>query len=98
MSERSVYIVAYDICDPKRLRKVYKTMRGYGDHWQYSVFRCELTAAQKVRMITALGDIINHQEDQILIAPLGPPTGRNAQNIETLGVPLPRTERIAHIF
>lgn len=97
MSERTVYIVAYDICDPKRLRAVYKTMRGFGEHWQYSVFRCELTRAQKVVMITQLSEIINDSEDQIMIAPLGPPTGHNAQSIETLGVPLPRTERIAYI-
>jgi len=27
-----LYLVTYDICDPKRLRKVYRLMRGYGDH------------------------------------------------------------------
>ena len=31
------YIVCYDICDDKRLRQVFKTMRSYGDHLQYSV-------------------------------------------------------------
>lgn len=97
MSDRTVYIVAYDICDPKRLRAVYKTMRGFGDHWQYSVFRCELTAAQKVMMITKLSGIMNDSEDQVLIAPLGPPAGHNARSVETLGLPLPRTERVAFI-
>ena len=29
---RQTYIVAYDVCDPKRLRKVFRTMRGWGDH------------------------------------------------------------------
>ena len=69
MSERTVYIVAYDICDAKRLRMIYKTMRGYGEHWQYSVFRCELTPAEKVKMMTDLGRIMNDAEDQVLIAP-----------------------------
>lgn len=98
MSERTVYIVAYDICDAKRLRMVYKTMRGYGEHWQYSVFRCELTPAEKVKMMTDLGRIMNDAEDQVLIAPLGPPNGRYAAAIETLGVPLPRTARTAYVF
>lgn len=63
MSGRLAYLVCYDICEPKRLRNVYKTMRGFGEHLQYSVFRCELTDAEKVRMITALGKILNDQED-----------------------------------
>ena len=41
---RTSYLVCYDICDDKRLRKVFQTMRGYGDHLQYSVFECQLTA------------------------------------------------------
>src|ERR1035438_4086458 len=37
-SLRISYLICYDICDDKRLRKVFQTMRGYGDHLQYSVF------------------------------------------------------------
>jgi CRISPR-associated endonuclease Cas2 len=40
---RISYLVCYDICDDKRLRKVFQTMRNYGDHLQYSVFECQLT-------------------------------------------------------
>ena len=29
---RNRYIVTYDICEPKRLRKVYKFMLGWGEH------------------------------------------------------------------
>ena len=39
---RHNYVVTYDISDPKRLRKVYKMMLGYGEHLQLSVFQCEL--------------------------------------------------------
>lgn len=40
---RNTYIVSYDIADPKRLRKVSKTMKAWGDHLQYSVFgRCPI--------------------------------------------------------
>ena len=93
MSGRLVYLVCYDICDPKRLRRVYQTMRGYGDHAQLSVFRCELSAAEKVAMMTDLGDLVNHSEDQVMIVPLGPPTGHNANAIETIGVPMVCLER-----
>jgi len=34
---RNTYLVCYDICDDKRLKTVYKTMRDFGDHLQYSI-------------------------------------------------------------
>jgi len=44
------YVVAYDICDPKRLRKVAQTCEDFGLRRQYSVFFCRLTAADFVRL------------------------------------------------
>lgn len=79
------YIVAYDISDQKRLRKVYKTMCGYGDPLQYSVFRCDLSGREKVELIAALTSIIHHREDRVLIVNLGPASGRADERIETLG-------------
>ena len=49
------YWVCYDICDDKRLRKVFQTMRGYGDHLQYSVFECQLTAMDLVKCRSGAG-------------------------------------------
>jgi len=48
---RRLYIIMYDIADDKRLRLVFKIMRGYGDHLQYSVFRCELSKREKFELI-----------------------------------------------
>jgi CRISPR-associated protein Cas2 len=57
---RSSYLVCYDICDEKRLRKVFQAMRGYGDHLQFSVFECQLTAMDLARCRAELGAIIQH--------------------------------------
>ncbi|MBN2798721.1 MAG: CRISPR-associated endonuclease Cas2 [Deltaproteobacteria bacterium] len=92
-----LYLVCYDICGPKRLREVYKTMRGYGDHLQYSVFRCALSPVQLARMKADLTRSIEPSEDQVLIVPLGVPH-RAEQRMETLGVPLIHPERIVRIF
>src|ERR1039458_258300 len=73
---RTSYLVCYDICDDKRLRKVFQLMRGYGDHLQYSVFECQLTATYLVRLRAALAAIIHHTEDQVLFVNLGPAQGR----------------------
>jgi len=98
MNKVGVWLVCYDICDPKRLRKVYRTMRGFGDHWHYSVFRCELTEHRRVKLMSRLEVIINHAEDQVLFAPLGPAGGENERGIETLGKRMTRTERSAIII
>jgi CRISPR-associated protein Cas2 len=84
---RNSYIVTYDISDDKRLRKVFKTMRDFGDHLQYSVFECQLTPTDLVRLRTALGEIIHHTEDQVLFVNLGPAEGRGDRVIAALGRP-----------
>ena len=84
---RNSYIVAYDVCDDKRLRKVFQVMRGFGDHLQYSVFECQLTPADVVRLRGELNKIIHHGEDQVLFIDLGPAEGRGDRVITALGKP-----------
>ena len=82
-----IYIVTYDIRDDKRLRKVFKTCMGYGDHLQLSVFRCELSRSNLIRLKTALAAIINHHVDQILIFNLGPIDSNRPDMVQYLGQP-----------
>jgi len=84
---RASYLVCYDIADDKRLRKVFKLMRGFGDHLQFSVFECQLTPADLVRCREALRAVINHAEDQVLFVNLGPSEGRGDRVITALGKP-----------
>jgi CRISPR-associated protein Cas2 len=82
---RTSYIVSYDIADDKRLRRVHRTMRGFGEPLQYSVFRCVLSPSERVLLMEALTPLINHREDQVMLINLGPADGRGAECIETLG-------------
>ncbi len=84
---RISYLVCYDICDDKRLRRVFKTMRNYGDHLQYSVFECQFTTMDLARCRAELSAIIHHQEDQVLFVNLGPAEGRGDRVITALGKP-----------
>jgi CRISPR-associated protein Cas2 len=79
------YVVAYDICDPKRLRKVAHTCEDFGFRRQYSVFLCRLTATDLVRLKSRLYDLIDKRVDQVLFIPLCP---RCAAGIEALGRPV----------
>ena len=54
---RTTFLVCYDITDDKRLRRVFKTCKNYGDHLQYSVFECDLNPAEKVELERALSDL-----------------------------------------
>ena len=82
---RQRYIVTYDIADPRRLRKVFKLMKGYGEHLQFSVFRCDLSKMTLATMKAALNVAIHAQEDQVLIIDVGPTEGRGAEAFESLG-------------
>jgi CRISPR associated protein Cas2 len=52
------YIVAYDISDPKRLRKVATCCKDFGVRKRYSVFLCRLSAMDFVRLRSRLYDLI----------------------------------------
>ena len=92
---RHTYVVTYDISNPKRLRKVYKTMLGWGEHLQLSVFQCELTQRELVELRIQLGRIIKPSEDQVLFVDLGTIEGRGSDAITSLGRPYFDPERVA---
>lgn len=83
---RRNYLVTYDIRDEKRLRKVFRLCRGFGEHLQYSVFECDLTAAEKVELEARLKELIHHDEDQVLFIDLGPTAQRGERTITALGI------------
>lgn len=66
-----LYIVSYDIGDPRRWRAVFKLMNGYGEWLQLSVFQCRLTPRHHAEMLATLDQIIHHKEDHVLIIDLG---------------------------
>ena len=95
---RNHYLVTYDVCDPKRLRAVFHTMRGYGDPLQYSVFVCDLSPKEKTLMIMDLEEYINKAEDRIMIIDLGCSDQDHRENIEVLGSQKPLPVRQAWII
>ena len=78
------WIVSYDICDPKRLRKVATVCEDFGLRKQYSVFLCRLSATDFVRLRCRLYDVLKLDEDQVLFIPL---CAKCVNAIEALGRP-----------
>ena len=95
---RNQYLVSYDISHPKRLRRMFKTMRGFGSSVQLSVFLCSLSPREKVLLMEAIGKIINQREDQVLVINLGPNDGRGSDCFDVLGRACTPVERCAVII
>lgn len=68
MSERIWHLIAYDVRDAKRLRKVAQKLEGYGDRIQYSIFRCRLDKLSLERLRWELSEILTKTK-----RPLGQP-------------------------
>ena len=66
MATREHHILAsYDISDPKRLVKVGKIMKNYGERVLKSVFECNLGEARFEQMRQRINDIIDPMEDTV---------------------------------
>jgi len=95
---RTTYLVCYDITEAKRLRRVFKACKNYGDHLQFSVFECDLNAAEKATLEAELSKIINHASDQVIFVTLGPAEGRGDRVITALGLPYLKMEAPCYAF
>ncbi len=84
---RTTYLVCYDIANDKRLHRVFKTCKNFGDHLQFSVFECDLNSTELTQMQSELGQIILNTEDQVLFIALGPSESRGDRVIMALGIP-----------
>jgi CRISPR-associated protein Cas2 len=70
--DEHLYLVTYDIRDPKRWRQVFKLMKGYGEWLQLSVFQCRLSRRRHAEMLQMLDGAIAPQSDALLVIDLGP--------------------------
>jgi CRISPR-associated protein Cas2 len=69
--DEHLYVVTYDIADPKRWRAVYELLKGYGAWLQLSVFQCRLSPKRHADMVATLDQIIHDRQDHVLILDLG---------------------------
>jgi len=85
MASRRSFLVAYDIRDPRRLRRVAKVMQDFGARRQLSVFICRITGAQRVEMQRRLAAEIDRSVDQVLVLPL---CERCSPALDAIGIPV----------
>ena len=81
MSER-LWVIAYDIADAKRWRKVFQLLKAYGKPVQFSVFECHLRDTQLRALLQKLETLIHAEEDRLHCWPL---CNRCDRAVRTLG-------------
>jgi CRISPR-associated protein Cas2 len=91
------YLVSYDICDPKRLRRVARALEGFGVRLQYSVFECPLDDMRMAMLKAAVHPLLKHDEDQVLFVSLGPNANDASLIIEAMGLPYQMRTRLTII-
>ena len=91
---RRAFLICYDICDDRRLRRVFKICKGYGEHWQFSIFFAVLKPIDRVRLQSELEEEMNLAEDQCLIIDLGENIDQARDRAAVIGVPLGEQPRV----
>ncbi len=56
-------IISYDIKNDKRRTKIHKALKDYGDWVQYSVFECDLTQKEFVKLRHRLKKLLDDNDD-----------------------------------
>ena len=67
MPKRTLYIAAYDVSDPARLRKVHHVIKGYATGGQKSVFECFLTPTERSELWSAASALIDEETDRLAL-------------------------------
>ncbi|MCC6856350.1 MAG: CRISPR-associated endonuclease Cas2 [Microbacteriaceae bacterium] len=81
MTERALYLAAYDISDTGRLRAGLDLVKGYATGGQKSAYEVFLTDAEKAQLVQDMALILDEDTDRFLLLRLDP-----RSRVHTLGV------------
>jgi len=80
-----MYLVAYDIADPKRLQKIRKKCLEYGIKIQKSVFLIDSKSSQIEKFTKEVISLSNKEEDSLIILPI---CQKCYQKLQQFGIPI----------
>src|SRR4051794_27915217 len=95
-----LYTVAYDIADPRRWRRVYRLLQGYGEWVQLSLFQCRLDPTRRRLLEAELVQLIEPRLDRVLIARIteAEKTGQVPRPMASLGLPFVPLRRVTLVL
>ncbi len=65
-----IYMICYDVSDPKRLSKTARTLEDFGLRVQKSFFQCEISKKGMEQLRDRILKIIDQEKDYLYIYPL----------------------------
>jgi len=71
-TRRTLYLVAYDVCEPRRLQRVCRYLTGYKVGGQKSVYELWVTPAELAAIRAELENLMQLDEDRLHILALDP--------------------------
>jgi CRISPR-associated protein Cas2 len=81
MTTRNLYLAAYDISQPRRLREALKLTRTYATGGQKSVHELFLTPAERAKLVEDMSILLDLDTDRFLLIALDP-----RSRVHTLGI------------
>lgn len=97
VNNERTYIVTYDISDSRRWRRVFKTMNGFGEWLQFSIFQCRLSRRRRAELETKLRELVKVGEDHVLLIDIGP-ANKTDLVVESIGKTFVGIERQAIVI
>ncbi len=73
-----IYLVCYDITNPKRLRRTAKILEDFGLRVQKSFFQCEMEPGRMERLRDLVLAVVDSKKDYFFIYPLCEDCSRKA--------------------
>jgi CRISPR-associated protein Cas2 len=93
MSKRHLWLVAYDIREPERLRNVLLQVKAWSTGGQRSVHECWLATSELAALCGQMRGCIEPRHDSMLLVPAD-----RARGVRTLGIAIkPRDEHFVYI-
>ncbi len=89
--ERTLYVIAYDIPSDRRRTKLHKTLCGFGEWTQYSLFECYLSEKERLTLNNKIDNIIEPEEDSLRFYPL---CEACVSKVETIGSDAPEEKMV----
>lgn len=90
-TRRTLYVIAYDIANDRRRTKVHKTLSGFGEWTQYSLFECYLSEKELLKLRERLDKLIKPEHDSIRFYPL---CATCMAKVDTVGSPKPAEKEV----
>lgn len=77
---RSLFLIAYDVRNPRRLRHVHHVLKDFASGGQKSAFECYLSPAERKELLLRVEQEMDGDEDSLLLIRLG-----SGASVELLG-------------